>query len=402
MEKINSLKDAFNHFTVASKSLEIYYEKLHERLKYLTMELEKKNRQLNAALKDAEETKDYLKEILECMEEAIIVLDTDSKITMFNIAAEELFGVNSEDVIGKGFDILNVSIECQEAETIININGKKYNVILSVSDVIDSSHNLRGKVMLIKDISRLKELESQNERNHRLIAMGEMAVKIVHEIRSPLCSIELYASMLASDLSGTEHAKLAEGISSGIKSLNNILTNMLFFAKPHKPFLKEVDIAQIIEQSVFMLNPMIESRGLALNIDLPFNLFVRGDSELLKQVLLNILLNAIQITPEGKKIEIALKAEDGYVVVDIRDEGEGIDSENMERIFDPFFTTKEKGTGLGLTIASRIMQAHGGSIRVKSDKGKGSCFSLHLPFERLDVSGKIQNTFLEEYNTLKI
>ncbi len=401
MEKINSLKDAFNHFTVASKSLELYYAKLHERLKYLTMELEEKNRQLNNALKDAEETKDYLKEILECMEEAIIVLDTDSKITMFNIAAEELLGVDSEDVIGRVYDILDISIEYQEAETILNVNGKKYNVILSVSDVLDSSDNLRGKVMLIKDISRLKELESQNERNHRLIAMGEMAVKIVHEIRSPLCSIELYAGMLAKDLSGTEHVKLAEGISTGIKSLNNILTNMLFFAKPHKPHFKQVDIGQIIEQSVFMLNPMIESRGLALNIDMPFNSHIRGDSELLKQVLLNVLLNAIQVTPEGKKIDIALNSEDGCVVVEIRDQGEGVDYENMERIFDPFFTTKERGTGLGLTIASRIMQAHNGSIRVKSNKGAGSCFCLYLPLEGTGISDK-SHIAMEECNTLKI
>ncbi len=275
-KEVSRLNEAFLSFTLASKSLEAYYEKLHERVKYLTEELRIKNNQI-------------------------------------------------------------------------------------------------------------KELERHEERNKRLIAMGEMAAKIVHELRSPLCSIELYAGMLVNDLQGSPHVEPAKGISSGIKSLNNILTNMLLFARPHKPSFSAIDINRVIDDSLYMLMPMIESRKIKLSKtilseqSIPEDasaLSVAGDSELLKQVFLNILLNAVDATPEGSEIGINLKRENGRISVEIMDEGEGIMQEDIERIFDPFFSTKDRGTGLGLTIASKIMQVHGASITVSSKADKGSCFKL--------------------------
>ena len=103
------------------------------------------------------------------------------------------------------------------------------------------------------------------------------------------------------------------------------------------------------------------------------------EAERLKQVLLNVVLNAAHATPGKGRIGIAVRAEEGGAVIEVSDEGEGIREEDRERIFDPFFTTKEKGAGLGLTIASRIMQAHGGFIRVRSEVGRGSTFGLHIP-----------------------
>ncbi len=381
MEEISRLNEAFYNFTIASKSLETYYEKLHEKVRYLTIEVEEKNRQLKEALYDAEEAKDYLKGILQSLGEAIIVLDPDENVTMINRAAEELLGLDTEYAIGKPFNSLDFSIENEGADNVLVTKGRRYNVILSCSEVLDSEGLVRGHVILLQDITRIKELESQQERNHRLIAMGEMAAKIVHEIRSPLCSIELYASMLAKELEGTGHVDLAKGISTGIRSLNNVLTNMLFFARPQKPLFKVVDLGKTIEESVFMLMPLVEARSIRLSRGAACRAQISGDSELLKQVFLNILLNAIQVTPEGGKIEVVMRIEEGYAVVEVNDEGEGIRHENLERIFDPFFSTKEKGAGLGLAIASKIMQAHGGTIKVKSEVGKGSCFQLYFPAE---------------------
>lgn len=389
MEDITRLNEAFRNFTSASKSLEAYYERLRERVKYLTMEVEEKNRQLKDALSATEETKDYLKGILHNMGEAIIVLDLDGNVTMINSAAEKLFALDTESAVGKSFYDFDYSIVREGPDSILVVQGKRYPVILSYSDVLDQTGWIRGHVILIQDITRIKELETQNERNHRLIAMGEMAANIVHEIRSPLCSIELYASMLAKELEGTAHIDLAEGISTGIKSLNNILTNMLFFAKPHKPVRKPVELSGILEKTVFMLMPMIESRGLRMSSTGLCSKSIYGDSELIKQVFLNIVMNAIQVTPEGGKLGIELKNEEGFAIVEISDEGDGIAPENRERIFDPFFSTREKGTGLGLTIASRIMLAHGGTIKVKSSEGRGSCFLLYFPERNAAVSGRI-------------
>lgn len=225
---------------------------------------------------------------------------------------------------------------------------------------------------------QMKELERHKERNERLISMGEMAAKIVHEVRSPLCSIELFSNMLTDDLEGTRHAHMARGISTAIKNLNTILTNMLFFAKPQRPSLSPVQLRDVINQSLEVLVPLIEVRNIRVSTALP-SMIINGDNELLQQVFMNILLNAVQAMPDGGALTAGIASVDGYVTVSVIDEGEGIPDEYLEKIFDPFFSTKDKGTGLGLAISHKIMQSHNGFIKAFRNSGKGSTFCLYFP-----------------------
>jgi signal transduction histidine kinase len=269
MEEAVKLNEAFNSFTKASRSLEVYYEKLSDKVRYLTAEVEMKNAQLN-------------------------------------------------------------------------------------------------------------ELQDHHKRNLRLIAMGEMAASIVHEIRSPLCSIELYSSMLSNDLKGSKHSDMANGISTGIKSLNNILTNMLFFAKPQKPSMQDINVNDALEESLKILAPLIDVRGITLVKD-NSDVIISGDTELLKQVMMNILLNAVQAMPQGGELKVYKEEGENYIAFAVCDQGRGIDIDNIERIFDPFFSTKDKGTGLGLTIAHKIMQSHNGFIKAERNRDRGSTFRLYFP-----------------------
>jgi signal transduction histidine kinase len=374
---VGLLNEAFQNFTKASKSLEAYYELLQEKVKYLTNELEKKNKEIQAALSDAERNKDYLKAILYNLEESIIVVDPEDRVTMLNKSAEDLLGIPLSDAIGNVFRSLNFSICRNTPETILTVDGKQYIIIISSSPIVDSRGSLRGNVILIKDITRLRELEIQQERDQRLKAMGEMAAKIVHEIRNPLCSMQLFSSMLESELEDSPRKELAQGISTGISSLNTILTNMLLFARPHRPSMKCIQLDRVVEESVSMLTPLIQSRNVRLRKSFSC-CEVSGDEELLKQVFINIILNAIQSLPNGGDLEIMIKASNNSAVVHVKDSGAGINSRDLEKIFNPFFTTKDTGTGLGLTIASQIMQAHNGYIKVYSEENKGSTFSLHF------------------------
>lgn len=378
------LTEAFNNFTTASKSLEVYYNLLKERVRYLTTELEHKNRELNIALEEAEKNRDYLDAILYNLEEAIIVLDHDERVNMVNKAASELLQSEPEELIGRPFSDLEFTIMEDGHDTILNARGRSYNVILSHSKIKDSEGISRGSVILIKDITRLRELEIQQERNQRLIAMGEMAAKIVHEIRNPLCSIELFATMLEKEIHDPSLKGLARGISTGISNLNNILTNMLFFARPHRPAMREMSIRNIVEESIQMLSALIETRGIRLEKTLTDTL-LPCDPELIKQVIMNLIVNAIQAMPDSGVIKIISFEERSNgkeeLIIDIADSGTGIKKEHLEMIFDPFFSTKDRGTGLGLTIASKIMQSHGGFIKVRSEEGKGSTFSLHFPLK---------------------
>jgi signal transduction histidine kinase len=379
VDRIRHLNEAFSSFTATSGLLEEYYRKLRETVRYLTVELEDRNARLKDALADAETAKDNLRCVLQSMGEAIVVLDREGNVTMVNRAATEMLGEAVADAVGKPFADLDLSLGTDGAGTVLAAGGRRYDIIASRSDIVDPSGAVRGSVLLVRDITRMKELESQYERNRRLIRMGEMAAKIVHEIRSPLCSIELYATMLESELGEAEPSRLSRGISSGILSVNNILTNMLLFAKQQKPAMVRIDAAAMVDAALRLLEPMTGSRGIALERSVSGHPALDGDPELLKQVLLNVVLNAVQATTGGGRIAVSLREENSGAVIEVSDEGEGIREEDRERIFDPFFSTRVKGTGLGLAIASRIMQAHGGFIRVRSALGSGSVFALHFP-----------------------
>ena len=375
------LSEAFINFTTASKSLERYYNILQERVGYLTTELEQKNRELNIALEEIKKNRDYLDAILYNLEEAIIVLDHDERVKMINKAATRLLQSEPEELQGKPFSGLEFTVTEEGSDTILLVKGKRHNVIISDSRIEDSTGNARGSVILIKDITRLRELEIQQERNQRLIAMGEMAAKIVHEIRNPLCSIELFATMLEKEIIDPSLKGLARGISQGISNLNNILTNMLFFARLPRPTMGDINIREIIEDSIQMFSALIETRNIRLERELT-DAIIHGDPELIKQVIMNLIVNAIQAMPDKGIIRIHMNVDKGNVIIDFSDSGRGIKKEYLEKIFDPFFSTKDKGTGLGLTIASKIMQSHGGFIMVSSEEGKGSTFSLCFPMKK--------------------
>ncbi len=376
--KIDQLNEAFQTFSAASKSLETYYGELKDRIARLSNELEIKNSQLNDALADAERNKDYLKAILYNLEEAIVAVDPDGLVTTMNRSAEELLRTSLSEAIGKPFAAVEFSLTLEGTDTVLEAGDKRYTVILSHSDVVDAEGCLRGRVILIKDITRLRELELRHERNQRLISMGEMAAKLVHEIRNPLCSIELFASMLEKELTTTSHKDLAQGITAGIGSLNSILTNMLFFARPNKPSVKTMRLDSVIEESIRLLHPMMDSRNVRLSTSMTV-CELSGDAELLKQVFMNIMINAAQAMPDGGTIDIRMGTVKDVVMVSVEDTGCGIHRQDLERIFDPFFSTKDSGTGLGLVIASNIMQSVGGYIKVTSEPGRGSTFSLCFP-----------------------
>jgi signal transduction histidine kinase len=372
------LDQAFVTFAEASKSLERSYATLQGRIEHLTEELSRKNEALGAALAEVERHRNYLETVLQSLEEAIVVVDAAGKITVANRAAAELFGFHSASVAGKKFSDFPFSIMRQGSDIVLTVGDRRSYIMISRAPVADDRGNPSGEVILIRDVTRLRELEAQHERNQRLISMGEMAAKIVHEVRNPLCSMELFANLLARDLGGTPHQDLAQGISAGISNLNTILTNMLLFAKPRRPALKRIELAPVVAESLQLFIPLMETRGVALEQSLREGA-ISGDPGLIKQVLANIIVNAVQAVNGHGRVTVTMREEGEFLVVDVRDNGAGIEPEDREKIFDPFFSTKESGTGLGLAIASKVIQAHGGYIKVWSEAGRGSIFSLYFP-----------------------
>lgn len=216
----------------------------------------------------------------------------------------------------------------------------------------------------------------------QLESMEWMVARIVHDIRNPLGSIELIASLLRKELANdTDKQRLINHILYGIKNIDSILANLLHYTRSPVPKLSRVILRDIVHECLDMLSYQIEKHGVSTRIDIHGEIKILCDRTLLVQVFLNLFLNSLQAMPDGGELSIFAVHKGKQVEIFISDTGTGISQENIKRIFNPFFTTKDKGTGLGLTIVYNIVRVHGGSIRVYSHQDKGSTFVIAIPAE---------------------
>jgi signal transduction histidine kinase len=229
----------------------------------------------------------------------------------------------------------------------------------------------------------------------RLATVGQLASGIAHELGTPLNVVWARAKMIATDPAGSEAGKNARIIAEQSQQMTKIIRQLLDFARPRSPRKARVDLWQVVRETTGLLHPLAEKRGVSFVLqDAAGPAPAEVDAQMLKQVLSNLALNGIQAMPEGGKLAVAIERERArppadlggpeaeYIAVRVRDEGVGMDEETRRRIFEPFFTTKGvgEGTGLGLCVSLGIVKEHAGWIAVESAPGRGSCFSVHLPW----------------------
>jgi len=411
-EGIRLLKQAFSSFNLATARLERSYQDLERRVQSLDRALEEKNRELERNLEETEKVRSYLHNILESLHSGVLVLDSAGRITTSNDSIRAITGHDCTDVLGLFLSDLEIFDDpfmehlgrvmthptqgCNCETRIIRKDGGSLHVHLSSSPMKDTRGQVSGQVIVIQDIERLKTLEEQAQRTGRLSAMGEMAARIAHEIRNPLGSIELFASILRRELEG-ERKRLAEHVINGVKTLNMVVTNLLYFFRGSlEPTRTALDFHGFFSDFLREMSHVMEKNKITFETDFaPETLTLQGDPELLKQLFLNLVLNAIQAMPGGGEIEIATRLirdkvevlapeyagspHAVFLEVRVSDTGPGISEAIRSRIFDPFFTTRDKGAGLGLAIAHNIMEAHGGTIRIVSGKKDGATFLMTFP-----------------------
>jgi len=232
---------------------------------------------------------------------------------------------------------------------------------------------------------KLQQARDQSIKNERLATIGQMAAQVAHEIRNPLVTIGGFArSLVKSDkvASDEELKMLAQIIAEEVSRLERILNNVLDFVKLTKPEFQLENVNRIVEDSLLMIQDDISNKNISLNKTLDPDLKpIKIDPQQFKQVLLNVLQNAIYSMENGTLSVRTFKKDPEHLVVEIEDTGEGIPEEILANMFNPFFTTKPKGTGLGLPITQQIITAHGGEINVQSQVGKGTTFTFTLPLE---------------------
>jgi signal transduction histidine kinase len=384
-EERELLHAAFRSFDEAAQALQQSYSALTARVERMDLELAQSNEALRRQLRDNEAMRMHLDGILESLSTGVLVIDDRGTISRSNRAAETLLGVTadelrnrraSEVLAGAGLGV------CDRPQRI----GQ---TVVSISQV--PLHNdfgeRSGHLILFQDITRIYQLEEQLQRKERLAAMGELIGRIAHEIRNPLGSVELFASLLQRDLDGQTSAKrYAQQISQAVQSMDRLLTNLLLYTRPVRMAHGWHRAEPLIGESIKLAAHAISKVPVEIQVDISQEIHsIWCHDGQLKQVLVNLVVNAVQAMPQGGVLAVGLYPEPPTTLgvpavrLTVRDSGIGIDPTHRSRIFDPFFTTKDEGTGLGLAIVYSIVEAHQGRIDVESTVGQGTSCSILLP-----------------------
>jgi two-component system sensor histidine kinase HydH len=267
--------------------------------------------------------------------------------------------------------------------------GESIPVKVSASHLKDSKGDSLGTVLMVRDMREIKAMEEALERSRRHAALGRMAAGIAHEIRNPLGTLRGFAQYFAKlgekDSQAKEYSELMVG---EVDRLNRTISALLQFARPREPEPAEMDLGDLMRHTSRLLQDDFTARSLKFQLDLPTGkVTFTADSDLLTQLLINLLQNAQAATDTGGEIRLGAEAQDTEIRFWVEDSGKGMTLEEQERMFDPFFTTRKTGTGLGLAVVQQIVEQHGGHIDVRSALQKGTRVEVVLPREPVQRNG---------------
>lgn len=325
----------------------------------------------------------------------LIATDSSGTIQVCNEAAAEMLGSGRDTILGKlPYAVLpqgmaqlfagsrqEGKLQRQGEFVLENTDGKPRVLHLASVGVQDDEQNFAGEVLLIRDLTDVKQLEKELQRSERLAAIGKMAAGVAHELRNPLSSIKGLAVLLQSSFAEPgKEAETADVLVKEVERLNRSIGELLDYAKPGQLNRQPASIGEILMKTLSLVQMDAEAYGITVELsqqqDLPE---IMVDSDKLKQVFLNLLLNAVQAMPEGGTLGVRLAKNEGGLVIVIRDSGVGILPENLPRVFDPYYTTKNDGTGLGLAMSAKIVEEHGGRIKIASNPGEFTEVRVTLP-----------------------
>ncbi len=345
---------------------------------------------------------EYTQSILRSITSGVITVGSDASVTTANPAAERMLGMSEYDMVpravaslfrddgGLSGEVTRVlsgsSTRALRETTVETHSGRTIHVQATASRMKAVGGRTLGCVVTLEDVSEVRSLTDQLIRADRLAAMGELTAGVAHEVRNPLGVIRASVQLLEESRVDPERIRQAtDVIKQEIDRLDKVIKALLDFGRPSSPTLAPVDVEEVVRDVVLFTerfakraNVRIES---GLKGDLPR---VRADADQLKQVLLNLVSNAVQAMEDRADdrpgaITIASNLVGGYVTLSVADDGPGIPLEALSKVFDPFYSTRADGTGLGLTIVHRIVDDHHGHIEVESGEDSGTRFTISLP-----------------------
>jgi two-component system sensor histidine kinase FlrB len=381
IQKTEQLTDAFRIFNELSQNLSVSYQGLEEQVAKLHGELAFAHSERLKTLEEKEKLASRLEKILAALPAGVIVLDADGKVLDCNAVAtdflgEPLIGMDWPDVVARSL----IPVVGNPHERQLR-NGKRVNMTVS-RDIARNDPTDSGQIVLLSDVSEMRNLQDMLNQQKQLSAMGEMVASMAHQVRTPLATAILYASQMSSPvLDNEKRQRFSQKILERLQYLERQVNDMLIFAKDGRLAMETFSLSELLNHLRETSKEYTGSGGIDLQIiNEVKNDAMLGNENALRGALLNLLNNAVDAVGQAGCVSIKLdQLDDDKLRIVIEDDGPGIDKELRQRIFEPFFTTKTYGTGLGLAVVDSVVKAHGGDVQVESVLGQGTVFSLVLP-----------------------
>jgi len=397
------LADAFATFIAAADRLERSHWQLHSEVSQLRAQLEERNRALASSLAENDRMRVALRQILDALPCGVAVLETArEEIVLLNPEAQRLLEIPADRVpvwtdIPAPVRAMLDPVRCQawrqgdEHDFFFEGEGSKSRCVTVRYSTTDS--NVTGEtvpastrvILTCRDTTNNKEAEKERETSRNLVALAEVATVLAHEIRNPLGSLELLAGLLACDSQLSEDSKQCiQHLQAGVRSLSATVNNVLRFHSQGPSNLQPTQLAEALRSAVNFVHPLARQAGLRLMFQHTLGeTVIAADPSELQQVILNLVCNALRNTAAGGLITISAQVEarggQQIAVMEVADTGKGIRAEHIPHVFEPGFTTNRQSPGLGLTVCQRIIEQHQGTIRVRSQPGKGTTFHMEFP-----------------------
>jgi len=401
----SQLEQAFEVFNRVSHELDTSYRELESKVAGLTHELAASRSDRLKELAEKERLAHRLSSLISVLPGGVLIVDSRQVIRDVNPEALELLG---EPLIGQLWsDVLNRVADhdqleyqglqqhnpqrqhsLQQTKEIQLANDKCISV---VSRPLDQSGDA---VVLVTDVSEIHQLQEQLGRKKRLTALGEMAARLAHQIRTPLSSTTLYLSQLGrQDLLAGQRQKISAKVSERLIHMGHLVDSMLSFVRGESPAADMIHVNQVLKDFEATVLPQIEKSESTLIIpEVDNTLSIIGDHEELTGALSNLAMNAMEAAKGSVTLDVWVGAlNNHWLQIRVRDNGPGISEDIIDRIFDPFFTTRSQGTGLGLAVVAMTVSNHGGEITVHNHSAGGAEFLINLPIAQNSFSDGIEN-----------
>jgi len=349
--------------------------------------------QFRGVQQDASQLRNNIEHLLQRLDEAVLLFDAGGNLIAAGEQAEQLMGKSRHQMLGTHIDNvfplqsalgahIHDAIHAGESVSnqVVNMarpDGGQLRLLLNVELLTEAGRKPIGTLVTLRDAETRKQLRSQLDISSRLAAISRLTSGVAHEIKNPLNAMALHLEVLKTRLDDSQPE--IEVISREIKRLDNVVKTFLSFNKPIELQSAPVDLGLLVGEVETLVAPQARESKVEVTTNLRPEVWVSGDFDLLKQALLNVVINGIEAMPDGGRLEIRTGTDGTDCEILVCDSGPGIGAEAQDKIFHLYFTTKEGGSGIGLAMTFRVVQLHGGTISFATEGGKGTTFRLQFP-----------------------